>query len=148
MRRPPSVVSWLVPICASLAFVAPVLAQTRIDGKLPAQQIVIDKDTGRPRMPEHDEFLPEAPSAAARAARSEGAAAGLRSPHPVLQRMQAQPVATRTGAVAQRVDPSVLSYTVVRRRSDGTLGEICVTGEDAARAAVFRAHDEEAGHEH
>ncbi len=118
----------LAPWCAGLLPMHVALAQSAAD--LPAQQIVIDSATGRPRMPEHDELRDAPAMSAARAA------APTASSNALMQRMQTRSLSARSGAIAQRVDPSSLSYTVVQRRADGALDEHCVTGDAAATALL------------
>ena len=53
---------------------------------------------------------------------------------------KAQAVATfvpaKAGALGARLTPEYHSYTVVTRNDDGTLAEVCVTGQDAAEKAL------------
>lgn len=130
---PPRRVHWLCG-AALLALAAPAAHAQSTTG-LSASRIVIDPTTGRPRLPDHDEV------AAADAARSQrSAVARTAEPsalkgHPVLVRMSAAPANARLGAVAQRIDPSMMSFSVVRRTPNGELKTDCVAGEDAATHA-------------
>jgi hypothetical protein len=127
-----------------------VIAQDHTTGSTPlsARRIVIDSVTGRPRMPDHEDFAAArqeaaAQRAAAASARSAGTAQPLSS-HPVLARMQGQTVPTRTGTLARRVGAEKLSFSVVQRGADGRLKTQCVTGEDAATHALHAHVHEEA----
>jgi hypothetical protein len=124
--RPLAVVAW------ALAAAAPsVFAQSNeAPAALPAQRAVIDRDTGRLRLPENDEITAPAPGATARSA----TAAKLQS-HPVGQRMQGQPITTQQGAVGQRLDANRMSFSVARKSADGSVHPQCVSGEDAATHA-------------
>jgi len=137
----PSARGVALAICAVAAAIAlPASAQT-----LPAQRIVIDPDTHRPRMPEHDEVAAaRAASQGARAA-ARGAAgeantvkSALRS-NPAAQLMNGQPLNPQLGARGARVDASRLSFTVVRRQADGSFSTQCVAGESNANKALHGA---------
>lgn len=109
-----------------------------------ASRIVVDSVTGRPRMPSHEEFAAarEAATAAAPAAAQRAAAAGARaaapafSSHPVVQRLQGQPLPAKFGATGRRVGVETLSFSVVRLGADGRIQTLCVAGEDAATHAL------------
>lgn len=101
---------------------------------LPAQRIVIDKDTGRARMPEHDELA--APPAARAAAPADRSAKGALQSHPAAHLLQARPLSAQLGAKGHRVDASRLSFTVLKRGADGQLDSRCVTGEPAMLEAL------------
>lgn len=142
------------PIAGALAALAAWPAAAH-DNALRAQRIVIDRDTGRPRLPEHDELAATPASAAAgpatnrSAARSEPshpAAAALQS-HPAAGLLKAQPLAAQLGAKGHRVDASRLSFTVVRRGADGKAVTQCVTG-DAALAKALDGSTEGGAHDH
>lgn len=53
-----------------------------------------------------------------------------------------------TGGVLMEVDESVMSYSLVKRNASGKVEMQCVTGEQAARAALLRPFTKEDGHEH
>lgn len=119
---------------------------------LSARRIVIDSVTGRPRVPDHEDFAAmkqERDAAAAQrsaAATARGAAAEPAfSAHPVLQRMQGQAVATKFGATGRRVGAEKLSFSVVQRNAEGRIETQCVVGEDAA-AHAQHTHATEGGH--
>lgn len=120
-------------------------ASKATDGAMPlaARRIVIDSVTGRPRLPDHEDFAAAKREAEARrvtapaAAMARGAAAPPQfSSHPVLARMQGQPIATRFGTIGRRVGADKLSFSVVRRDADGTLRTQCAAGEDAVTHAL------------
>ena len=54
--------------------------------------------------------------------------------------LKAQAVATfipaKAGALGARLSPEYHSYTVVTRNDDGSLSEVCVTGQEAAQKAL------------
>jgi hypothetical protein len=124
--RPLAVVGWVLATAAPAAWAQ----DNATPSALPAQRAVIDRDTGRLRLPENDEIATPAAGATARSA----TAAKLQS-HPVGQRMQGQPIATQQGAVGQRLDPSRMSFSVGRKSADGRVQPQCVSGEDAAMHA-------------
>jgi hypothetical protein len=124
--RPLAVVAWAMAAATPVVFAQSNEAPTA----LPAQRAVIDRDTGRLRLPENDELPTPASGAPARNA----TAAKLQS-HPVGQRMQGQPIAAQQGAVGQRLDPSRMSFSVGRKSADGRVQPQCVSGEDAATHA-------------
>lgn len=112
---------------------------------LQGQRIVIDKDTGRARMPEHDELVRAEPALAARAdARARSQAPGadnntksVLANHPAVQKLgNAKPAATFAGAQGRRVALDRLAFTVLRRDADGTVSSQCVAGESAADHAL------------
>lgn len=126
-------------------------ASTTTPSPLSARRIVIDSATGRPRMPDHEDFAAmkqEAATqrAAAMSARGTAASKPDFSSHPVLARMQGQPVATRFGTVGRRVGAEKLSFSVVQRNADGTFATQCVAGEDAASHALHAQAGKEGGH--
>ena len=45
-------------------------------------------------------------------------------------------IPAKAGALGARLSPEYHSYTVVTRNDDGTLAEVCVTGQDAAEKAL------------
>jgi hypothetical protein len=99
-----------------------------------AQRIAIDPETGRARAPELDEMS----SARAAAAAASAAPSAARAAAPAEER--AKPVAgARFGAKAFRVDPSRMSFTVVRRNADGSVTTQCLAGETAAEHALHAA---------
>lgn len=114
---------------------------------LSARRIVIDAVTGRPRLPDHEDFAAAKQEAAAqRGAPASARSAGAQPPfssHPVLARMQGQAVPARAGTIGRRVGAEKLSFSVVQRDADGRLQTRCVTGEDAAAHALHaRVHKE------
>lgn len=118
--------------------------------QLSARRIVIDSVTGRPRMPDHEDFAAAKQEAAAQraaATTARGAAAPAQfSSHPVLARMQGQAVATKFGATGRRVGVEKLAFSVVERGADGKVQSRCVAGEDAATHALHAHAGKEAGH--
>lgn len=109
---------------------------------LSAHRIVIDKDSGRPRMPEHDELAAAAAtaSAARSSARSPGgsthpAQEALQS-HPMAPLMQPRPLQAALGAKGHRTGTNRLAFTVVQRQQDGSFASQCVTGESALAKAL------------
>lgn len=119
---------------------------------LSARRIVIDSVTGRPRMPDHEDFAAMKQEAAAQRAAAPAArgtapqAQPQFSSHPVLARMQGQPVATKFGAVGRRVGVEKLSFSVVNRGDDGRIETRCVAGEDAATHALHTHAAQEGSH--
>jgi hypothetical protein len=119
---------------------------------LSARRIVIDSVTGRPRMPDHEDFAAmkqEAAAQRAAAPAARGAAPQTQpqfSSHPVLARMQGQAVATKFGAAGRRVGAEKLSFSVVQRAADGSFQTRCVAGEDAATHALHAQATKEDGH--
>lgn len=136
----------LLALCGAFG---PSWAEPAAVAALPMRQIVIDAETGRARMPTHEEVAAAAERRAAAgvaaSARRAPAAASPLGGHPVVQHLQARPVAATQGASAMRVPASRLSYTVLRRGSDGRIATVCVGGEDAATHAqhspAAREHD-------
>jgi|EndMetStandDraft_4_1072995.scaffolds.fasta_scaffold275953_1 hypothetical protein len=113
---------------------------------LQAQRIVIDPNTGRARMPEHDELAAAAAQAqAARAAARANAPAdnsvkALLANHPAIQKMTAvKPTATFAGSQGRQIGLERLSFSVVRRDANGQVSNQCVTGADAADKALHGA---------
>jgi len=109
---------------------------------LNAHRIVIDKDSGRPRMPEHDELA--AASATASAARAAARAPGG-STHPAQEAlqshamaplMQPRPLQASLGARGHRAGTNRLAFTLVERQPDGSFASQCVTGESALAKAL------------
>jgi hypothetical protein len=123
---------------ALTAFAAlPAAAQER------ATRIVIDKDTKRARMAEHDEIATAKAAASARSATASGSATFQHVPDALLH---GQPVNARFGARGHRTDEKRMSFTVVNRNADGTWSTSCVAGETAAQHAIHSkpvggAHD-------
>lgn len=109
---------------------------------LQAQRIVIDKDTGRARMPEHDELAaaaaaaPAARAAARTSAKADTSARAVLQSHPAAHLLQSQPLAAQLGAHGRRVDASRLSFTVIQRGSDGKVSSQCIVSESAAVHAL------------
>lgn len=143
------------PFAATLALgcsVGGALAQDAATApSLSARRIVIDAETGRPRMPDHDEIAAMKQQAAAQRgtapmARSSGAQAPQFSSHPLLARMQGQAVATKFGAAGRRVGAEKLAFSVVQRNADGSFQTQCVAGEDAATHALHAQAAKEADH--
>jgi hypothetical protein len=122
-------------VAALTAFAAPpAAAQER------ATRIVIDKDTKRARMAEHDEI------ATAKAAASARSTAGAAFQHVPDALLHGQPVNARFGARGHRTDEKRMSFTVINRNADGTWSTSCVAGETAAQHAMHSkpvggAHD-------
>lgn len=131
----------LLALCGAFG---PSWAEPATGAALPMRQIVIDAETGRARMPTHEEVA----AAAERrmAARQAPAAASRLGAHPVTQHLQARPVAATQGASAMRVPASRLSYSVLRRGSDGRVETVCVGGEDAATHAQHSPASREQDH--
>lgn len=109
---------------------------------LNAHRIVIDKDSGRPRMPEHDELA--AAAATASAARSASRLPGG-STHPAQEAlqshamaplMQSRPLQAALGARGHRAGTNRLAFTVVQRQPDGSFVSQCVIGESALGTAL------------
>jgi hypothetical protein len=129
-------------VAALTAFAAPpAAAQER------ATRIVIDKDTKRARMAEHDEIAAAKAAASARsgAAANAGGSVTFQTVPDAL--LHGQPVNARFGARGHRVDEKRMSFTVINRNADGTWATQCVTGETASqhamhsKLAVGGAHD-------
>lgn len=51
-------------------------------------------------------------------------------------RVNPQPVVHANGAVEQELDATTLSYSVARRRADGSIEMVCVEGAEAAGKAL------------
>jgi hypothetical protein len=135
----PSVALQRCALIAGALVLAPlgVLAQAaETASAMPAQRVVIDPATRKPRMPENDELVAPATSGAAAQG---GAAAAAMQAHPMMQRLQSKPVNAQLGAVGHRVDASRLSFSTVRKAADGSVQQQCVTGEDAATHAQHNA---------
>lgn len=97
--------------------------------------VVRDAQTGRLRAPTAQEF---------KALKERDAkAAALRPVAP-----PAQEYVRRNGAVGVKVDPSLMTYSVMTRQADGKLREQCVTGEHSAHSLVAGATSEEHSHDH
>ena len=123
----------VLPLAACAAAALSVLAAPSAWAQAQAQRIAIDPETGRLRAPEADEMpAARANESAARAAVAPSAA---RAAAPADERAKPA-VGTRFGAKGFRVDPSRMSFTVVRRNADGTLATQCVSGESAAQHAM------------
>jgi len=135
-----------LPLAAcAVAALSAVVAPPASAQALEARRIVIDPDTGRARMPEHDELAAARAKAQSARASARGAApeasvvkSALQS-HPAVQLMTARPLNAQLGATGSRVDASRLSFTVVRRNADGSVSTQCVTGEDNASKALHGA---------
>ena len=125
-----------VAAAAFTAFAAsPAAAQER------ATRIVIDKDTLRARMAEHDEI---AAAKAAASARGAAPSATFQTVPDAL--LHGQPINARFGARGHRTDEKRMSFTVINRNADGTWSQQCLTGETAAQHALHNkpqggAHD-------
>ncbi|MFO1219687.1 MAG: hypothetical protein U1E89_15070 [Burkholderiaceae bacterium] len=133
--------AWVAPLIGAAAVLAAPVAGA--DNGPRAQRIVIDPDTKRARMPEHDEVAAAAAAAAAQsgartAAASEHPTRSLLQSHPVAPLLQSRPFAAQLGAKGHRVDASRLSFTVVQRGADGRFTSQCVTGESAVSQALGR----------
>jgi hypothetical protein len=102
-----------------------------------ATQIVIDKDTKRARMAEHDEIAAAKAAASARAAASGKAGGGAATFQTVPDAMlHGQPINARFGARGHRTDEKRMSFTVINRNPDGTWSTQCLAGETAAQHAM------------
>jgi hypothetical protein len=106
-----------------------------------ATRIVVDKDTKRARMAEHDEI---ATARAAASARSAAPTAAFQTVPDAL--LHGQPINARFGARGHRTDEKRMSFTVINRNADGTWSTTCVAGETAAQHALHNkpqggAHD-------
>jgi hypothetical protein len=128
----------VLPLAACVAAAAlSVLAAPSASAQAQAQRIAIDPETGRARAPELDE-MPAGARAAAGAARAAAVTGTARAALGAEER--AKPVGgARFGAKAFRVDPSRMSFTVVRRNADGSLTTRCVANESAAEHALHAA---------
>ncbi len=122
--------------CAVAAISA--LAAPTVSAQAQGQRIAVDPRTGQVRAPELDEMSQGAARAATApgAARSAAASSGAKRLNGV-----------QFGATGFRVDPSRMSYTVVRRGADGSISTQCVTGESAA-ARALQSVAIGGGHEH
>lgn len=83
------------------------------------------------------------------AQQARAAAAATLAAHPLVRQLQASPVPANMGAVGRRTEPGMMAFTVARRQADGSLGTVCVTGDQAAVQAMSRAPlatAREAGH--
>ena len=113
--------------CAVAAISA--LAAPTVSAQAQGQRIAVDPRTGQLRAPELDEM-------SRGAARAAAASPGAKRLHGV-----------QFGATGFRVDPSRMSYTVVRRGADGSISTQCVAGEAAASKAL-QSVAIGGGHEH
>jgi hypothetical protein len=127
----------VLPLLACVAAAAlSALAAPSAWSQSQAQRIAIDPETGRARAPELDEI--PAGRVAAGVARAAAATSAARAATPAEER--AKPVAgTQFGAKGFRVDPSRMSFSVVRRNADGSITTQCVAGEFAAEHALHAA---------
>ena len=124
--------------CAVAAISA--LAAPSVWAQVQGQRIAVDPQTGQLRAPELDEMSPGTARAAAAAAPGAARAAAASSGAKRLNGVQ-------LGATGFRVDPSRMSYTVVRRGADGSISTQCVAGEAAASKAL-QSVAIGGGHEH
>jgi hypothetical protein len=119
---------------------------------LSAQRIVIDKDTGRARMAEHDEIAAARAQALAARARSATGSSnevkGALQSHPAAALLTARPLNAQLGAKGLRVDASRMAFTVVQRGADGKVTTQCVTGDSAADKALHGAVVQGDAHDH
>jgi len=126
----------ILHLATCVAALLSVLAAPSVRAQAQAQRIAIDPETGRVRAPEADELpAARANAGAARAAATTSAARASASPEE-----RAKPVAgVRFGARGFRVDPTRMSFTVVRRSADGLITTQCVAGETAVEHAMHAA---------
>ena len=121
----------VLPLAACALAALSALATLPASAQAQAQRIAIDPETGQLRAPEADELAPARANPAARAATPNSAARAAAADE------RAKPASgTRFGAKGFRVDPSRMSFTVVRRDADGSLATQCVNGESAAQHAM------------
>lgn len=102
---------------------------------LPAQRVTIDPVTKQIRPTEHNDIDRESDQSKA-AIKSRRVAP---SPEQVVRSMlpsAGHRIDRPNGAIGRIVDASLLSYSVVRIRPDGTRDESCVVGADEANAFV------------
>lgn len=106
-----------------------VVAQEPVQSASQGMVVVKDATTGELRAPTADEAraLRQAAVPAARTAALRASAMAT----PV-----AGPMTTSSGAIGYRLDESYMSYSIVTRDANGNLVERCVTGADAAEAAL------------
>jgi hypothetical protein len=132
----------VLPLAACAAAALSLLAASSAWAQAPTKRVAVDPETGQLRAPEADEMPAARANAAARAATPNGGARAAAADE------RAKPATgTRFGAKGFRVDPSRMSFTVVRRNADGTLATQCVSGESAAQHAMHHVatgggHDE------
>jgi hypothetical protein len=132
----------VLPLAACVAAAAlTALAVPPASAQERATRIVIDKDTKRARMAEHDEI---ATARAAASARSAAPTAAFQTVPDAL--LHGQPINARFGARGHRTDEKRMSFTVINRNADGTWSTTCVAGETAAQHALHNkpqggAHD-------
>jgi hypothetical protein len=144
-----AVLPWAACAVAALGALAALPASAQA---LSAQRIVIDKDTGRARMAEHEELA--AARAQAQASRARGAMAagnevkGALQSHPAAALLTARPLNAQLGAKGLRVDASRMAFTVVQRGPDGKVTTQCVTGDSAADNALHGALVQGDAHDH
>lgn len=138
-----AVLPWAACAAAALGALAALPASAQA---LSAQRIVIDKDTGRARMPEHDELAAAAAQAKAvrattrASAPAENSVKALLANHPAVQKMNAaKPTATFAGSQGRQIGLERLSFSVVRRDAHGQISNQCVTGADAVDKALHGA---------
>jgi 5-enolpyruvylshikimate-3-phosphate synthase len=122
-------VAWAAAAALAAMTALPASAQER------ATRIVIDKDTKRARMAEHDEIAAAKSGASARSAapNATGSATFQTVPDAMLH---GQPINARFGARGHRTDEKRMSFTVINRNPDGTWSTQCLAGETAAQHAM------------
>jgi len=144
-----AVLPWAACAAAALGALAALPASAQA---LSAQRIVIDKDTGRARMAEHEELAAARAQAQAARARSATAAGnevkGALQSHPAATLLTARPLNAQLGAKGLRVDASRMAFTVVQRGADGKVSTQCVTGDSAADKALHGALVQGDQHDH
>ncbi|WP_310385301.1 post-PEP-CTERM-1 domain-containing protein [Roseateles sp.] len=128
------------PLAAAFA-VAIVLATAGAS----AATVAKDPSSGELRAPTAAEA--QALSQPAAGARTSG---GAVQPRGLLTgKVNPQPVQHADGSVEHELDESTLSFSVATRNSDGSISQACVTGPDAAAAAMKApAKSSKKGHSH
>lgn len=115
-------------LVTALAAAAVVMSQAAVAGETSAgMRIVKDPVSGQLRAPTADEA-----AALERAGRAQ-----RRAPRGLITgRMNPAAIRHADGTVEQELDESSLAYTVMTRNADGTTSMVCVTGAEAADAAM------------
>ncbi|MBT9492822.1 MAG: hypothetical protein IV107_10850 [Paucibacter sp.] len=127
------------PLAAAFA-VAALLATSAAS----AATVARDPVTGELRAPTAAEAQALSQPASGRGAVKAAPARGM-----LTGRINPQPVHHANGSVEQELDDSTLSFSVATRNADGSISQACVSGADAAEAAMKTpAKTSKKGHSH
>lgn len=110
-----------------------------------AATVARDPVTGELRAP----TAAEAQALSQPAGTGRGAVKAAAAPRGMLTgRINPQPVQHADGSVEHELDESTLSFSVATRNADGSISQACVTGPDAAAAAMKAPAKNTKGHSH